>query len=162
MPPITVSIIGCQTQPLFYKCYILPIALKHERYAHADKIHSGNGRFFTLPFACYSSPSHERPQSHLKKWSLKRGLPYLVGNQELKPLVSVPDYPPNKANPFWETVFWGDFLLSPIRGTTVHGAAYAVMVISIELILQTGLISLWKFNQEFKHIISIELQQRPQ
>ena len=24
----------------------------------------------------------------------------LVGNQELKPLVSLPDYPPNKANPF--------------------------------------------------------------
>ena len=39
-------------------------------------------------------------KSHLKKRSLKRGLPYLVGNQELKPLVSLPDYPPNKANPF--------------------------------------------------------------
>ena len=38
----------------------------------------------------------ESPQ----KWSLKRGLPYLVGNQELKPLVPLPNYPPNKANPF--------------------------------------------------------------
>ena len=36
----------------------------------------------------------------LQKRSLKRGLPYLVGNQELKPLVPLPDYPPNKANPF--------------------------------------------------------------
>ena len=35
-------------------------------------------------------------KSHLKKWSLKRGLPYLVGNQEV---TLVPDYPPNKANP---------------------------------------------------------------
>ena len=35
-----------------------------------------------------------------QKPSLKRGLPYLVGNQELKPLVSLPDYPPNTANPF--------------------------------------------------------------
>ena len=38
-------------------------------------------------------------------WSLKRGLPYLVGNQELKPLVSLPDYPPNKANPFERPFF---------------------------------------------------------
>ena len=48
----------------------------------------------------YSSPSYERPQSHLKKRSLKRGLPYLVGNQEVAPKALVPDYPPNKANPF--------------------------------------------------------------
>ena len=57
-------------------------------------------------------------KSHLKKRSLKRGLPYLVGNQELKPLVSLPDYPPNQVNPFWETVFWGDSC-GLIRGTTV-------------------------------------------
>ena len=25
---------------------------------------------------------------------------------------SVPDYPPNKANPFWETIFWCDFVVS--------------------------------------------------
>ena len=52
-------------------------------------------------------------RSHLKKWSLKRGLPYLVGNQELKPLVSLPDYPPNKARqtpferPFFEVTLYG-------------------------------------------------------
>ena len=34
-----------------------------------------------------------------QKWSLKRGLPYLVGNQEVAPKALVPDYPPNKANP---------------------------------------------------------------
>ena len=39
-------------------------------------------------------------KSHLKKRSLKRGLPYLVGNQEVTPNALVPDYPPNKANPF--------------------------------------------------------------
>ena len=44
-------------------------------------------------------------KSHLKKWSLKRGLPYLVGNQEVTPKALIPDYPPNKANPFQETVF---------------------------------------------------------
>ena len=41
-----------------------------------------------------------RDHSHLKKQSLKRDLPYLVGNQELTPKALVPDYPPNKANPF--------------------------------------------------------------
>ena len=41
----------------------------------------------------------------LKKWSLKRGLPYLVSNQELKPLVPLPDYPPNKASPFERPFF---------------------------------------------------------
>ena len=35
-----------------------------------------------------------------RKTVSQKGLPYLVGNQELKPLVSLPDYPPNKANPF--------------------------------------------------------------
>ena len=35
-----------------------------------------------------------------QKWSLKGGLPYLVGNQEVAPKALVPDYPPNKANPF--------------------------------------------------------------
>ena len=39
-------------------------------------------------------------KSHLKKQSLKRGLPYLVGNQEVTRKALVPDYPPNKANPF--------------------------------------------------------------
>ena len=34
-----------------------------------------------------------------QKQSLKGGLPYLVSNQELMPLVSVPDYLQNKANP---------------------------------------------------------------
>ena len=39
-----------------------------------------------------------------QKWSLKIGMPYLVGNQELKPLVSVS---PNKASlrPFYEVTF---------------------------------------------------------
>ena len=32
-----------------------------------------------------------------QKRSLKRGLPYLVGNQELTPKALVPDYPPNNA-----------------------------------------------------------------
>ena len=36
-----------------------------------------------------------------QKWSLKRGMPHLMGNQELKPLVSVPNYPPNKASLFY-------------------------------------------------------------
>ena len=35
-----------------------------------------------------------------QKWSLKRGMPHLMNDQELKPLVSVPDYPPNKASLF--------------------------------------------------------------
>ena len=39
-------------------------------------------------------------KSHLKKQSLKRGLPYLVGNQEVTPKALVPDCPPNKANTF--------------------------------------------------------------
>ena len=38
----------------------------------------------------------ESPQ----KMVSQKGLPYLVGNQELNPLVSLPDNPPNKANPF--------------------------------------------------------------
>ena len=37
-----------------------------------------------------------------QKWSLKRGMPYLVGNQ---PLVLVPDYPPNKASLFERSFF---------------------------------------------------------
>ena len=40
-----------------------------------------------------------------QKWSLKRGLPYLVGNQEVTPKALVPDYPPNKANPFERPFF---------------------------------------------------------
>ena len=34
------------------------------------------------------------------KSHLKRGLPYLMGNQEVTPKALVPDYQPNKANPF--------------------------------------------------------------
>ena len=59
-----------------------------------------------------------------QKWSLKRGLPYLVGNQELKPLVSLPDYPPNRANP---TAFLGDFLWFLIRGTTVNTFLFLII-----------------------------------
>ena len=52
-------------------------------------------------FDLYTVVPLEKPQKVTsKKLSLKRGLPYLVGNQELIPLVSFPDCPPNKANPF--------------------------------------------------------------
>ena len=46
-------------------------------------------------YYCTVVPLMRDTKSHLKKQSLKRGLPYLVGNQELNPLVSLPDYPPN-------------------------------------------------------------------
>ena len=38
----------------------------------------------------------------------QKGMPYLVGNQELMPLMSVPDYPPNMASEtinFFEVTF---------------------------------------------------------
>ena len=52
----------------------------------------------------YSSPSYKF-KSHLKKWSLKRGLPYLVGNQEVAPKALVPDYPPIRQTPFERPFF---------------------------------------------------------
>ena len=30
----------------------------------------------------------------------EKGLPYLMGNREVTPKALVPNYPPNKANPF--------------------------------------------------------------
>ena len=46
---------------------------------------------------CTVVPLLKGHKKSYQKWSLKRGMPYLVGNQELKP---VHDYPPNKASLF--------------------------------------------------------------
>ena len=90
---------------LLLQCYLL-----HEKQVmHFNQQHSA----LKVCFAniVYSSPSYERPQSHLKKWSLKKGYPYLVGNQEMAPKALVPDYQLNKANPFlrdhFEVTFCG-------------------------------------------------------
>ena len=70
---------------------------------------------FVLGWQGYVYNHKKSPQ----KRSLKRGLPYLVGNKEVTPKALVPDYPPNKANPFWETIFEVTFVVSHKRNTFI-------------------------------------------
>ena len=49
-----------------------------------------------------------------------KGLPYLVGNQELIPKTLVPDYSPNKANPFERPFFEVTFVVSHKRDYCIH------------------------------------------
>ena len=58
-----------------------------------------------MPYVFTVVPLMRDHKKSPQKRSLKRGLPYLVGNQEVKPKALVPDYPPNKADPFERPLF---------------------------------------------------------
>ena len=68
-----------------------------------------------------------------------------MGNQELKPLVSLPDYPPNKVNPFERPCFEVTLVVS-------HKRDYCMEIIEQEVLLISFLA---KRKALHRHIVNV-------
>ena len=81
-----------------HKCFITQPSIKTFNFVFKNLLyhltkHTGVYKNTVVPLM---RDHKESPQKTVSQ----KVLPYLVGNQEVTPKALVPDYPPNKANPF--------------------------------------------------------------